>query len=149
MADQILNSIKQAIADTRAQIVEAIGDEIGTYDFPQGGSDSAIAVLGLGSVAEIYPPKDTRVTGLEVVLVTINGIRIEKRLDGLIQNVTTRLILKQFDPTKNTIAPLLKLLSVLDIDSDPVRTVPDPLIGNIEVTEAQIVHSFYSTDDNY
>ncbi|MBD0266156.1 MAG: hypothetical protein ICV85_12780 [Tolypothrix sp. T3-bin4] len=151
MPDQILTFIQEAIITTRDQIVEAIGDQIGIYTFPdpESTTDRAISILGLGSANEVYPPKDTRVTGLEVVLVTLNGLRLEKRLDGLIQTVTTRLILKQFDPTKNTIDPLLKLIKVLDFASDPVRTVPDPMIGNIEVCETQLVHSFYHTDEDF
>jgi hypothetical protein len=140
----ILPQIQSALVTLRSQIVTALALEIGTYTFPDGSTDPAIAVLGLGSAVEIYPPKDTSVTGLEVVLVTLNSIRIERRLDGIIQNIITQVFLKQFDTSKNTITPLFKLLSVIDIDGDPIRTVSDPYIGNIETCQMQILHSFYT-----
>ncbi|PHJ69142.1 hypothetical protein VF14_03125 [Nostoc linckia z18] len=140
----ILPQIQSALVTLRSQIVTALALEIGTYTFPDGTTDPAIAVLGLGSAVEIYPPKDTSVTGLEVVLVTLNSIRIEQRLDGIIQNIITQVFLKQFDTSKNTITPLFKLLSVIDIDGDPIRTVSDPYIGNIETCQMQILHSFYT-----
>ncbi|MFN6472608.1 MAG: hypothetical protein RMY36_023445 [Nostoc sp. SerVER01] len=140
----ILPHLQSALVTLRSQIVTALALEIGTYTFPDGTTDPAIAILGLGSATEIYPPKDTTVAGLEVVLVTLNSIRIQQRLDGIVQNVITQIFLKQFDTSKNTIAPLLKLLSVIEIDGDPIRTVTDPYIGNIETCQMQILHSFYT-----
>ncbi|AUB37411.1 hypothetical protein COO91_03356 [Nostoc flagelliforme CCNUN1] len=146
-AANILPELQAALAATRSEIVDALADEIGTYTFPDGTTDPAIALLGLGSNVQVYPPQGTSVTGgLEVVLVTLNSVRIESRLDGIIQNIVTQIILRQYDVSKSTIAPLFKILSVLDIAADPIRTVSDPYIGNIETCEIQILHSFYTGD---
>ncbi|MEH2070011.1 MAG: hypothetical protein V7K47_17930 [Nostoc sp.] len=140
----ILPELQSTLLALRSQIVTALAFEIGTYTFPDDTTDPAIAMLGLGSGVEIYPPQGTTVTGLEVVLVTLNSIRIEQRLDGIVQNVVTQIFLKQFDTSKNIIVPLFKLLNVIDIDGNPIRTVSDPYIGNIETCQMQILHSFYT-----
>lgn len=148
MADaNILPQLQSALAITRSTIVTALAGEIGTYTFPDSTTDPAIAMLGLGSNVAIYPPQGTTVTGgLEVVLITLNSVRIQQRLDGIVQEVVTQIVLKQFDVSKDTITPLFKLLSVLDINGDPIRSVSDPFIGNIEVCDIQILHSFYTGD---
>ncbi|MEH2467853.1 hypothetical protein [Nostoc sp.] len=146
-AANILPELQSVLARVRSTIVTALAGEIGTYTFPDGTTDPAIALLGLGSNVTTYPPAGTTVTsGLEVVLVTLNSVRIQQRLDGIIQDVVTQIILRQYDVTKSTIAPLFKLLSVLDLAGDPIRTISDPFIGNIEVCEMQIIHSFYTGD---
>lgn len=143
----ILPELQSALATVRSKIVTALFSEIGTYTFPDGVTDPAIAILGLGSNVAIYPPQGTTVTGgLEVVLVTLNSIRIEQRLDGIVQNIVTQIFLKQYDVSKGTIDSLFKILSVLDITGDPIRTISDPFLGNIEVCEMQILHSFYTSD---
>ncbi|MHC5897577.1 hypothetical protein [Nostoc sp.] len=146
-AANILPELQSALATTRSKIVDALAGEIGTYTFPDGTTDPAIALLGLGSNVAIYPPQGTSVTGgLEVVLVTLNSIRIENRLDGIIQSIVTQIILRQYDVSKSTISPLFKILSVLDIAGDPIRTIIDPFIGNIETCEMQVLHSFFTGD---
>ncbi|MHC5755551.1 MAG: hypothetical protein ACYTXF_33900 [Nostoc sp.] len=147
-AANILPELQSALTAIRTKIVDALAGEIGTYTFPDATTDPAIAMLGLGSNVVVYPPQGTTVTGgLEVVLVTLNSVRIQQRLDGIIQNVVTQIVLRQYDVSKNTISPLFKLLSVLDdISGDPTRTISDPFIGNIETCEIQILHSFYTGD---
>ncbi|MEH2102565.1 MAG: hypothetical protein V7K76_23000 [Nostoc sp.] len=146
-AANILPELQSALATSRSKIVTALAGEIGTYTFPDGTTDPAIALLGLGSNVEVYPPVGTSVAGgLEVVLVTLNSVRVGQRLDGIIQSVVTQIILRQYDVSKSTIEPLFKLLSVLDITGDPIRTISDPFIGNIETCEMQILHSFYTGD---
>ncbi|MFN6475239.1 hypothetical protein [Nostoc sp. DedQUE07] len=146
-AANILPELQSALATTRSKIVDALAGEIGIYTFPDGTTDPAIALLGLGSNVEVYPPQGTTVTGgLEVVLVTLNSVRIEQRLDGIVQNVVTQIVLRQYDVSKSTINPLFKLLSALDVAGDPIRTISDPFIGNIETCEIQILHSFYTGD---
>ncbi|MEH1780409.1 MAG: hypothetical protein V7L26_15090 [Nostoc sp.] len=142
----ILPELQAAIFQVRSEVVAAIEGEIGTYTFPGGvTTDPAIAVLGLGSEVTVYPPLGTTVAGgLEVVFVTLNSIRIEQRLDGIVQNVVTQILLKQYDTTKSTIPALFKLLSVLNIIGDPIRTLSDPFVSNIEVCQVQILHSFYT-----
>jgi hypothetical protein len=141
----ILPDLQAAILEIRSQVVEALAGDIGTYTFPGGGTDPAIAILGLGSEVTIYPPLGTTVAGgLEVVFVTLNSIRIEQRLDGIVQNVVTQISLKQYDITKSTIPALFKLLSVLNIIGDPIRTLSDPFVSNIEVCQVQILNSFYT-----
>ena len=59
----ILPEVQAAIFQVRSEVVTALAGEIGTYTFPGGVTDPAIAVLGLGSEVTIYPPLGTTVTG--------------------------------------------------------------------------------------
>jgi hypothetical protein len=145
-SDVLLKEIQLVLPQLRSTIENTLGDEIGVYEFPNdSGKDKAIAVLGLGADrGGEYPPRETKVTGLEVTIYTAQGVRIERRLDGIIQTLVTVITLKQFDQQKNTLKPLLRLLDVLDIARDPIRTLRDPYLGNIEVCQIETSHSFYS-----
>lgn len=147
MTDSILNDINSIVANLRATIELTLGDEIGTYLFPNNETDKAIALLGLGADrAGEYPPQGTKITGLEVILYTGQTLRIERRLGGFIQSPSTVITLKQFDVTKNTLNSLFLLLGVLDVARDPIRTLRDPYLGNVEVCQIEVVNPLYSED---
>jgi hypothetical protein len=151
MTNDILELIRPELLKLRNEIAQVLAGEIGTYTFHDGSTAQAIAVIGLGTEAnKEYPPPGTTVTnGLEVVIATGNQINIQPSLDGFTQNIVSGILLKQYNPSKDTVKPMLKLLGIIDISGNPIRTMPDPYLGNIETMQLNFIHSFYSTNEEY
>ncbi|HLO87633.1 MAG TPA: hypothetical protein VK203_21870 [Nostocaceae cyanobacterium] len=151
MSNDILELLQPELLKLRNEIAQVLAGEIGTYTFHDGSTAQAIALLGLGTeVNREYPPPGTTVTnGLEVVIYTANQIDIKPSLDGFTQNIVSGILLKQYNPGKDTVRPMLKLMGAIDIAGNPIRTMPDSYLGNIETMQLNFIHSFYTTNEEY
>jgi hypothetical protein len=110
---------------------------LGTYTFADGSTDPAIAVEGLGTEAgeDAYPPANTRVTGLEVVIVPAEDIPIESTLDGYIQTYRHVVVLKQWSTGENLTLKAFHLLkqALWNIFSgSAIRQLPNSRLETIE-----------------
>lgn len=110
---------------------------LGTYTFPDGSTDQAIAVEGLGNDdgEESYPPAGTQVVGLEVVMVPAEDVQQQSFLDGDGIFFQTTIILKQHDSGSNkTLKAYLLLSSQFGniYEGSVSRILPTPRLDNIE-----------------
>ncbi len=88
----------ESIKRLRSEIETALADKLGIYTFPNGIKERAIAV-DLGN----YPPKNTKIEGLEVVITPYKEINSM----GLLNNFSDfefyhEILLKQWQTTPST-----------------------------------------------
>ena len=93
----------------RARILECMGDIIGTYSFEQGDIVPAIAIDDKG----IYPPAGTKVQGLEVSIIPAVAANSKPLIGGRLIDHQSKLILKQWDSTGDTLEATIRLTGVL------------------------------------
>lgn len=121
------------VVDLKGRILESIGDLLGQYTFSNGLKDKAIAV----DVGGKYPPKNTKITGLECVIVPQTELSAFWMLgSGVGLEVAHRIELKQWDFEKpnRQLMDAVKRLAITfgrDLEIGP-RLAPINELGNIE-----------------
>lgn len=125
-----------ALRSTIAETLKAY-NLLGTYTFPEGDIDDAIAVEGMGHDAgeESYPPAGTQVEGLEVVIIPAEDMPIVPTLDGYIQTYRHLIVLKQHDNGQNKTLPAFHLLKQAlgnIFSGSAIRVLPNPRLNNVE-----------------
>lgn len=121
------------IGELKAQILDSIGDLLGQYTFNNGLKETAIAV----DVGGKYPPKNTKISGLECVIVPQTDLSASWMLGkGVSMEITHRIELKQWDfekPNRQLMDAVQKLAVSFggDLEIGP-RLAPVDSLGIIE-----------------
>ena len=121
------------VGELKVRILESIGDLLGEYTFSNKLKEKAIAI----DVGGKYPPKDTKTTGLECVIIPQSELSASWMLgDGVALEIAHRIELKQWD-LKEPNKQLMNAVQVLaiafgnDLDIGP-RLIPVDELGIIE-----------------
>jgi hypothetical protein len=119
--------IFQNILKIKTNILEVLGDEIGTYTLVGGITVPAIAV-STGN----YPPQGTQVEGLEVIIVPQTDTEINQLIRGGRWEVTSIVVLKQWGEG-DVVTAMEKIVPLLGNQvTIGARILPDNTLGNIE-----------------
>lgn len=117
-------------AQLRAEIVAALGSELGTYTLPNGVTTEAIAI----SLSGNYPPAGTTCQGLEVVITPSANLTSTRALGrGYYWTDLAAIALKQWDAAGSTEPGIRRLVPILpgNVEILP-RVLPNSALGNIE-----------------
>lgn len=126
------------IPELRQEIINALAPLglLGTYELPDGSTDYAIAVEGLGydEGEESYPPAGTSTTGLEVVIIPAEEVATIDVFEGYIARVRTAIILKQPLGANQTLKAFRALQHKFSniYDGSVSRLLPSEQLGNVE-----------------
>lgn len=133
--------------EIRQIIEQALGNLLGTYTLPNGVPVPAIAVLPDPRLGYHYPPTNTQVTGLEVVILLDSGLESRPLTGG--HNLTTSVVkiqLKQWDQSSNLVPAIEALIVAFGggLQVGP-RLLPLDKLGNIETCDCTLAQSFKLT----
>lgn len=132
-------SIPVDLVSLRDAFQAALGDQLGTYTFPDPNSPTAPAItIDYGNNTSV--PKGTDVAGLECVIVFRPEVPLEPMLAGTFKETySVNVLLKQWDVEADTIEALNRVLNALILLTDwglktgsIVRQLPLPAMNNIE-----------------
>lgn len=120
------------IKNLKERILESIVDLLGEYTFANGLKEKAIAV----DIGGKYPPKNTKISGLECVIVPQSELSASWMLgSGVSLEVSHRIELKQWDekPNRQLMIAVQRLVITFgsDLNVGP-RLAPIDKLGNIE-----------------
>lgn len=119
----------------RSHLTTILSDSIGTYTFKSGSVSPAIAVIPDSKYGYGYPPTNTTVTGIEVVIIRPSPTTV-MLLGGFKSRLSWQIYLKQWDKTKHLEQATNALITGLDklgyAFESPVRVIPNEKSGGIE-----------------
>lgn len=129
---------KRKIAQLRTDILVATADIIGSYQLPgQQETLPAIAIDDRGN----FPPPGTQTSGLEIVVVPFSDLKAKPLLGGSRRwDCGCKLILKQWDESKDTLAALERIVPLLGnkVKIGP-RLLPNDKLGSIESQSIEFI----------
>lgn len=123
------------ILELRDKIIEKLGTELGVYTFSNNQKIPAVTIAS----NRLYPPPGTLIEGLEAIIYPYIGSSRKNFLGSILIEKETRLILNQWDTTKDTIvAHDLLLLNFADI----LQRIGPRLLadGNRQTIESQVFY---------